>query len=62
VDGRRGAFVLETLGDFDGKAATWGVAVIEGSAAGELTGMRGAGRFGAEHGPEALYELNLTSS
>ena len=59
VEGRRGSFVLETIGDFDGKTASWKAAVVEGTADGELKGMRGSGRFGAEHGPEATYELDL---
>ncbi len=62
VDGRRGSFVLETIGDFDGKSARWKADVVEGSADGELSGMRGSGRFGAEHGPEATYELDLVIS
>ena len=62
VEGRHGSFVLETIGDFDGKTASWKADVIEGSAEGELQGMRGSGRFGAEHGPEATYELDLVFS
>ena len=59
VEGRRGSFVLQTIGDFDGRTAKWTADVIEGSADGELSGMRGSGRFDAEHGPEASYELDL---
>ncbi len=62
VEGRRGSFVLETIGDFDGKTASWKADVVEGSADGELKGMLGSGRFGAEHGPEATYELDLAFS
>ena len=60
VEGRRGTFVLETAGDFDGKTATWNATVVAGSGTGELAGLRGSGRFGAEHGPEAVYELDLS--
>jgi len=62
VDGRRGSFVLETIGDFDGRSATWKARVVDGSADGDLRGMRGAGSFGAEHGPEATYEIDLEFS
>lgn len=61
VDGRladrQGTFVLETAGDFDGQMARWEATVIPGSGTGELTGLRGSGRFGAVHGPEATYEI-----
>lgn len=62
IGGRKGRFVLETIGDFDGKTANWTANVVEGSADGDLSGMRGSGRFGAEHGPEASYELDLAFS
>ena len=55
--GRHGSFVLETAGDFDGKTAHWTATVIPGSATDELTGLHGEGSFGAEHGPEATYEI-----
>ena len=60
VEGRRGSFVLETAGDFDGKKATWTATVVAGSGTGELSGLQGSGRFGAEHGPEATFELDLS--
>jgi hypothetical protein len=56
--GRHGSFVLETAGDFDGQMARWTATVVPGSATDELTGLDGAGSFGAEHGPEATYEIN----
>jgi Protein of unknown function (DUF3224) len=56
--GRHGSFVLETAGDFDGQMARWTATVIPGSATDELTGLGGAGTFGAEHGPAATYEIN----
>jgi hypothetical protein len=56
--GRRGSFVLETAGDFDGQMARWSVTVIAGSGTDELTGLTGAGNFGAEHGPEATYQID----
>ena len=36
IQGRRGTFVLETIGDFDGHMARWRAGVVEGSAAGQL--------------------------
>jgi hypothetical protein len=56
--GRRGSFVLETAGDFDGQRAGWTATVIPGSGSDELAGLEGAGSFGAEHGPEATYEID----
>jgi uncharacterized protein DUF3224 len=59
VDGRRGTFVLETVGEFDGGIARWDASVVPGSATGELTDLTGAGRFEAPHGSEASYELEV---
>jgi Protein of unknown function (DUF3224) len=58
LGGRRGSFILETAGDFDGQMARWTVAVVRGSGTDELTGLDGSGRFGAEHGPEATYKID----
>lgn len=58
VGGHKGSFVLETTGDFDGKAATWTATVVPGSGSGELEGLAGQGSFGAQHGPTATYELD----
>jgi hypothetical protein len=55
---RRGSFVLETTGDFDGKMATWKADVIAGSGTGDLGGLVGHGTFGAVHGPKATFELD----
>ncbi len=60
VGDRRGAFVLETSGDFDGKTATWTASVVPGSGTEELTGLAGTGSFGAPHGPKAEFELSYT--
>lgn len=62
IQGRRGTFVLETIGDFDGQMARWRADVVEGSAAGQLSGLKGSGRFGAPHGSEASYEIELEIS
>lgn len=57
--GRRGTFVLETAGEFDGGVADWDASVVPGSSTGELIGLSGAGRFEAPHGSEASYELEV---
>lgn len=54
---RKGSFVLETTGDFDGKMATWEASVVPGSATGNLEGLAGRGTFGAPHGPKASFEV-----
>ena len=59
VAGRRGTFVLETVGEFDGTTARWAAGVVSGSSTGELTELTGRGRFEAPHGSEASYELEL---
>ena len=57
--GRRGTFVLETVGEFDGAVARWEAGVVSGTATGELTELTGRGRFEAPHGSQASYELEL---
>jgi hypothetical protein len=57
IGDRKGSFILETAGDFDGKMATWDAAVVPGSADGDLEGLSGQGKFGAVHGPNASFEL-----
>jgi Protein of unknown function (DUF3224) len=59
VAGRRGTFVLETAGEFDGAVARWEASVVSGSPTGELTDLSGRGRFEAPHGSQASYELDL---
>ena len=57
--GRRGTFVLETSGRFDGAMARWDASVLDGCATGELAELTGAGGFEAPHGSEASYELEV---
>jgi Protein of unknown function (DUF3224) len=59
VAGRRGTFVLETAGEFDGAVARWEANVVSGSSTGELAELSGGGRFEAPHGSRATYELQL---
>lgn len=61
VDGqigdRRGSFVLETTGGFDGRTATWRAEVVPGSATDGLQGLEGQGSFSAPLGNRATFEL-----
>ena len=59
VAGRRGTFVLETAGEFDGAVARWEANVVSGSSTGELAELSGSGRFEAPHGSRATYELEF---
>ncbi len=58
IGGRKGTFVLDTSGEFDGQSATWTGAVISGSGTDELTGLSGDATFGAPQGPKATFELS----
>lgn len=60
VAGHRGTLVLETAGEFDGRAARWDATVVAGSSTGELKDATGAGTFEAPHGSTASYELELS--
>jgi hypothetical protein len=57
IGDRKGTFVLETIGDFDGQLATWSAAVVPGSGSGDLERLTGTGDFGAPHGPKATFEF-----
>ena len=59
VAGRRGTFVLETAGEFDGGMARWEARVVAGSPTGELADLTGRGSFQAPRGSRATYELEL---
>jgi hypothetical protein len=58
VGDRKGSFVLETVGDFDGKQATWSATVVPGSGTGDLEGLRGTATFGAPHGSTASFDFD----
>ena len=59
LDGRSGAFLVETSGEFDGTEASGSWTVIAGSGTGDLQGLRGTGSFRAPHGSHATFELDL---
>ena len=62
LDGRRGSFVVESLGEFDGARASGRWSVVEGSGAGELAGIDGKGSFSAPLGSHARFELDYVLS
>ena len=62
VEGRKGSFVVESVGEFDGTTASGSWSVVPGSGAGDLAGLSGDGRFEATHGPKGNYELNAVWS
>ncbi|HKY51291.1 MAG TPA: DUF3224 domain-containing protein [Candidatus Limnocylindria bacterium] len=57
---RRGTFVLETSGTYDGTTARASWSVVTGSATDELSGLRGRGQYAAGHGSTADYTLDYT--
>jgi Protein of unknown function (DUF3224) len=60
LGGAGGSFVLESLGGFDGGAASGTVRVVSGSGTGALAGLRGDGKFHAPKGPTATLTLDYT--
>jgi hypothetical protein len=57
LDDRKGAFVLEVEGTFDGALAKGTWTVVPGSGTGDLTGLEGTGGFEAPRGPKATWTL-----
>jgi hypothetical protein len=57
VDGRRGTFILTSVGSHDGvlSRGTW--TVVAGTGKGELSGIVGNVRWKAGPGPQATFEL-----
>ena len=58
LEGKKGSFLVETTGDFDGKTAEGDWTVIPDSGTAGLAGISGEGSFGAPHGSKAEYELD----
>ena len=58
VDGLRGSFLIEAVGQHDGKASTATWRIIDGSGTGELAGIRGEGGFEAPGGKIVTYRLD----
>jgi hypothetical protein len=59
IGGRKGSFVMDSRGDFDGAASKGSWTIVAGSGTGELEGIRGDGGFEASRGSEASYELEV---
>ena len=59
IGDRTGSFVLETIGELDGKVASWTAEVVSGSGVDGLVGLSGKGTFEAPHGTTASFELHL---
>lgn len=57
LDGRSGSFVMRGDGTFDGGVATTTWQVVDGSASGELRGLRGTGTAAASIGPSGTFTL-----
>jgi hypothetical protein len=58
LGGRSGSFVLRLDGGFQDGAARTSWTVVEGTATGDLAGLRGEGGYLAKQGdPEVAYEL-----
>jgi hypothetical protein len=55
LDGRKGSFVMESGGEYDGTTASSSWEVISGSGTGELAGLSGTGTATAEMGQEGNY-------
>jgi hypothetical protein len=58
LGGRDGAFVVETVGDFDGKKAKGSWVVVRGSGTGGLAGLTGKGEFEAPMGGKPSFTLD----
>jgi Protein of unknown function (DUF3224) len=58
IGGKKGSFLIQTIGDFDGKTAKGNWSLIAGSGTDELAGISGEGSFGAPHGSTAEYQID----
>ena len=59
IDGKKGTFALQHVGTFDGKVAKAELTVVPGSGTGELSGLRGEGRFEAGMGSDGERTITL---
>lgn len=58
IGGKKGSFLIQTIGTFDGKTAQGDWTLIAGSGSDELMGISGEGTFGAPHGSTAEYQID----
>jgi Protein of unknown function (DUF3224) len=57
---RDGTFVLETIGEFDGKVASWNATVVPRSGTSGLDGLSGGGSFQAPMGSTATFDMEVS--
>jgi hypothetical protein len=62
VDHRKGVFVIETIGEFDGQTASWNATIVPGSGADDLEGIAGSGTFEAPLGSTAQFTMSVSFS
>lgn len=58
IGNKKGSFLIQTTGVFDGKTAQGDWLLIENSGTGDLAGISGEGTFGAPHGSTAEYQID----
>jgi hypothetical protein len=58
IGDKKGSFVLERIGVFEGGQAKESYSVIAGSGTGDLTGLQGNGQSSVGHGMEHPFVLN----
>ena len=58
IGGRSGTFVVQRTGTFEQGQAKESYSVVQGSATGELLGLRGDGKSAVGHGLEHPFELD----
>ena len=58
IAGKKGSFVLQTSGDWNGGTAKAEWFVVPGSGTDALKGLHGKGSYEASHGTTAKYKLN----
>lgn len=58
IGGLTGRFVMETIGEFDGKVAAGTWAVVAGAGTADLERLRGTGSFEAPLGSKPSFELD----
>jgi uncharacterized protein DUF3224 len=58
IDGKRGEFVLTSVGSHDGVQSKGEWTIVSGSGKGELAGIAGGGTWKAGPGPQGTFELS----
>jgi hypothetical protein len=59
IAGKKGSFVLQHVGTFDGQTANGDVLVVPGSGTDDLSNLEGKGSFVAGMGPDGERSLSL---